>query len=41
MRNILIHGYAAVNNRLVWDVSTAHLPVLARRLEQMLNVGTP
>lgn len=37
LRNILIHGYAAVNNRLVWDVATAHLPVLARRLEQVLG----
>lgn len=41
MRNILIHGYAAVNNRLVWDVSTAHLPTLARRLEHMLDASAP
>lgn len=37
LRNILIHGYASVDNRLVWDVATAHLPALAHRLAQLLN----
>lgn len=39
MRNILIHGYAAVNNRLVWDVATGHLAPLALRLQQLLDAG--
>ena len=40
LRNILIHGYASVNDRLVWDVASGHLPQLAVRLEQRL-ANTP
>ncbi|KDB51880.1 hypothetical protein X805_25220 [Sphaerotilus natans subsp. natans DSM 6575] len=40
LRNILIHGYASVNDRLVWDVASGHLPRLALRLEQRL-ANTP
>ncbi len=28
-RNILIHGYADVDHRLVWDVVTTKVPILA------------
>ncbi|MCD2340192.1 DUF86 domain-containing protein [Ideonella azotifigens] len=35
LRNVLIHGYASVDNRLVWDVVSAHLPTLAVRLRTM------
>ena len=31
-RNILIHGYADVDDRLVWDVVETKLPVLRREL---------
>lgn len=35
LRNILIHGYASVDDRLVWDVVSVHLPALVARLRQM------
>jgi len=35
-RNILIHGYADVDHRLVWDVVETKLPVLAAQLEELL-----
>lgn len=34
-RNILIHGYADVDDRLVWDVVEAKLPVLRREIESL------
>lgn len=36
-RNILIHGYADVDDRLVWDVIEAKLPVLRREVETLLS----
>ncbi len=36
-RNILIHGYADVDDRLVWDVVKTKLPVLRREIEALLN----
>lgn len=36
-RNILIHGYADVDERLVWDVIEAKLPVLRRDVEALLR----
>ncbi len=36
-RNILIHGYADVDDRLVWDVVQGKLPVLRRELEALLT----
>jgi uncharacterized protein with HEPN domain len=35
-RNILIHGYAVVDERLVWDIVQAKLPVLRGEVEQLL-----
>ena len=35
-RNILIHGYANVDDRLVWDVVETRLPVLCREVAQLL-----
>jgi uncharacterized protein with HEPN domain len=35
-RNILIHGYASIDDRLVWGVVEADLPVLRRSLETQL-----
>ena len=36
-RNILIHGYADIDNRLVWDVVEAKLPVLRREVAVLLG----
>jgi len=36
-RNILIHGYAEVDDRLVWDIVEAKLPVLQRETEALLK----
>jgi uncharacterized protein with HEPN domain len=36
-RNILIHGYADVDDRLVWDVVETKLPVLRREVEKLLK----
>jgi len=36
-RNILIHGYADVDDRLVWDVVETSLPVLRREVKALLN----
>ena len=36
-RNILIHGYADVDDRVVWDVIETKLPVLRRELESLLS----
>jgi uncharacterized protein with HEPN domain len=35
-RNILIHGYASVDDRLVWGVVEADLPLLRDTLDQLL-----
>ena len=34
-RNFLIHGYAEVNDRLVWEAVEAGLPVLRREIEEL------
>lgn len=36
-RNILIHGYAEVDDRLVWDVVETKLPVLRREVALLLE----
>jgi uncharacterized protein with HEPN domain len=36
-RNILIHGYADVDDRLVWDVVETKLPVLRQEVEALLG----
>ncbi len=36
-RNILIHGYAEVDDRLVWDVVESKLPVLHGELQDLLR----
>jgi uncharacterized protein with HEPN domain len=38
-RNILIHGYAEVDDRLVWDVVDTKLPILIREIEALLGAG--
>jgi len=36
-RNILIHGYADVDDRLVWDIVETKLPTLRRDVEALLS----
>jgi uncharacterized protein with HEPN domain len=36
-RNILIHGYAAVSNEVVWDVLQKDLPTIRREVDAALN----
>ena len=35
-RNLLIHGYADVDDRLVWDVVASNLPTLSREVDALL-----
>ena len=35
-RNVLIHGYATVDNRLVWGIVEGHLGALRATLEELL-----
>lgn len=39
LRNVLIHGYATVDDRLVWGVADAHLPPLLDGLAALLPEG--
>jgi uncharacterized protein with HEPN domain len=39
-RNVLIHGYATVDDRLVWDVVQVKLPVLRAALHALLPDDT-
>ena len=36
-RNVLIHGYADVDDRLVWDVINTNLPTLCRDVDTLLR----
>ena len=36
-RNILIHGYAQIDHRLVWGVLDSKLPTLSREVEKLLQ----
>jgi len=36
-RNILIHGYAEVDHRLVWDIVESKLPTLRREVAGLLE----
>ena len=38
-RNVLIHGYANVDDRLVWDVIKTNLPTLGREVDALLKEG--
>jgi uncharacterized protein with HEPN domain len=35
-RNVLIHGYAAVQNKLVWQIIEAKLPTLQQEVDQLM-----
>lgn len=36
-RNILIHGYAEVDHRIVWDIVRSKLPTLRREVAALLE----
>lgn len=36
-RNVLIHGYADVDDRLVWDVIERHLSTLSREVDALVK----
>lgn len=36
-RNVLVHGYAVIDNELVWEVATVRAPDLAARLQGLLG----
>lgn len=36
-RNILIHGYAVIDDELVWEVATTRVPHLAEHLSRLLG----
>lgn len=36
-RNALIHGYSAVDNRIVWDIVKTHLPRLLKKIQSLLG----
>lgn len=38
-RNILIHGYANIDNRIVWNVLELKLPIIHREAESALRGG--
>ena len=40
-RNILIHGYAQIDDRLVWGVLDSKLPALTQEVKKLLEEGTP
>jgi len=41
-RNILIHGYAEVDARIVWDIVTTKLPGLRKQVEDLIReAGAP
>lgn len=40
-RDILIHGYADVDNGLVWDIVETRLPMLRSQGEVLLQAATP
>ncbi len=37
LRNILIHGYRAVNDAIVWRITTEQLPALRDRVAMLLS----
>jgi len=36
-RNILIHGYAEIDDRIVWDILRSKLPNLLQQVESLLD----
>ncbi len=38
-RNILVHAYAQVDERIVWDIVQSKLPVLVREVAALMDAG--
>ncbi len=36
-RNILTHGYDVIDEKLVWDAVTRHLPILQKEIRKLLE----
>ena len=36
LRNILIHGYARVDHRVIWGIVENHVPILKREVDTLL-----
>ena len=36
-RNILIHGYDIVDEAIVWQATTNHLPILVKEIKELLD----
>ena len=41
MRNVLIHGYAQVNNQTVWHAATTDIAEIAATAQVLLNEHDP
>ena len=39
LRNRLIHGYSVIDHDVVWNTATTDLPVLRKRLDELLGGG--
>jgi uncharacterized protein with HEPN domain len=40
-RNVLVHAYATINHRIVWDVIKDDLPRLQSKLTELLEAAPP
>ncbi|MCJ7729656.1 MAG: DUF86 domain-containing protein [Sedimentisphaerales bacterium] len=36
LRNVIVHGYAVVENETIWGVVTEEIPTLAQRVNELL-----
>jgi uncharacterized protein with HEPN domain len=39
-RNILVHGYSAIDDQIVWSVIQNHLPLLRQEIDKLLSCLT-
>lgn len=39
LRNILVHGYAKVDHRVIWNIVEHDLPVLRREVDALMREG--
>jgi len=37
LRNLLIHGYAKVDDRIIWNTACRDVPAMAKDLDRLLN----
>jgi uncharacterized protein with HEPN domain len=36
-RNVLVHGYAVIDDELVWEVATTRVTLLATEIQELLG----